>query len=197
MLSTTSTHFTDTQTLAGLLLQRAQLCAQLAPGIEHETFGTRSLEFTLFTLALVAAVVRRMLKTRVTLGNVFRVLLNLTRILLDLINICSVQGLLLLLNFHAVNINILSLVHQLQLLLTLTFVPLPYLFGSCHDMYVHIQFNFGTFEDCIVLFNSQDRSFLFQSLYQVIPLLLWQFSKSAWAPFHHKLAQHDSLGIYI
>ena len=33
-------------------------------------------EFTLYTLALVAAVVRGMLKTRVTLGNISRVLLN-------------------------------------------------------------------------------------------------------------------------
>ena len=79
IFSTTSTRFTDTQTLAGLLLQRAHLCAQLAAGIEHGIFGTRSLEFTLSTLALVAAVVRRMLKTRVTLGNISRVLLNLTK----------------------------------------------------------------------------------------------------------------------
>ena len=62
-------------------------------GIEHGTFVTRSLEFTLSTLALIAAVVRKMLKTRVTLGNT--------------------------------------------------------------------------------------------------SLLLWQFSKSIWAPFHHKLAQHN------
>ena len=51
----------------------------LAAGIERRTFGTCSLEFTLSTLALVAAVVRRMLKTRVTLGNISRVLLNLTK----------------------------------------------------------------------------------------------------------------------
>ena len=37
------------------------------------------LEFTLSTLVLVAAVVRRMLITRVTLGNTSRVLLNLTK----------------------------------------------------------------------------------------------------------------------
>ena len=41
-------------------------------------FGKRSLEFILSTLALVDAVVWRMLKTRVTLGNISRVLLNLT-----------------------------------------------------------------------------------------------------------------------
>ena len=37
------------------------------------------LEFTLSTLALVAAVVRKILKTRVTLGNISRALLNQTR----------------------------------------------------------------------------------------------------------------------
>ena len=62
ILSTTSTHFTDIQTLARLLLERVHLCTQLAAGIEHGTFGTRSLEFTLSTFALVAAVVRRMVK---------------------------------------------------------------------------------------------------------------------------------------
>ena len=80
ILSITSTCFTDTQTLAALLVQTINLCAQLAPGIEDGTFGTRFLEFTLFTLALVAAVVavvRRVLKTRVTLGNISHVLLNL------------------------------------------------------------------------------------------------------------------------
>ena len=77
--STTSTRFTDTKTLSGLLLQTAHLCAWLAAGIEHGTFGTRSLEFTLFTLALLAAVVRKILKTRVTLGNISRTLLNKTK----------------------------------------------------------------------------------------------------------------------
>ena len=67
ILSTISTHF----------------CAQLAAGIEHEIFSTRSLEFTLSTLALVAAVVRRILKTRVALGNISRVLLNLTKRLIS------------------------------------------------------------------------------------------------------------------
>ena len=51
----------------------------MAVGIEHETCGTRFLEFTLSTLALVAAAVRKMLKTRVILGNISRVLLNLTK----------------------------------------------------------------------------------------------------------------------
>ena len=39
----------------------------------------RSLEFTLSILAVVADVVTRMLKTQVTLGNISRVLLNLTK----------------------------------------------------------------------------------------------------------------------
>ena len=76
-----------------------------------------------------AAVVRRTLKTRVTLGNISRILLNLTPILSSLINICNVQRLLLPLNFYSVNIHIFTLVHQLRMLLTLTFIPLPYLFG--------------------------------------------------------------------
>ena len=82
ILSTTSTRSTGIQTLAGLLLQRAHISAQLAPGIKHGTFGTRSLEFTLSTFALVAAVVRRMLKTLVKLGNNFLALLNLVKILI-------------------------------------------------------------------------------------------------------------------
>ena len=40
---------------------------------------TRSLEFTFSILALVAAIVRKMDKTRVTLGNISRALLNLTK----------------------------------------------------------------------------------------------------------------------
>ena len=76
-----------------------QFSAELAARIEHGTFGTRSLEFTLSTLALVAAVVRRMLKTRVTLGNISRVI-N--------INICNVQRLLPPPNVPAVKIHIYS-----------------------------------------------------------------------------------------
>ena len=65
-----------------------------------------------------------MFKTWVTLGNISRVLLNLT----ESLNICNVQRLLLLINVYAVNDHISYLVLQLRLLLTLTFVPLPYLF---------------------------------------------------------------------
>ena len=53
------------------------------------------------------------------------------------------------------------------------------------------EFIYGTFEDCIGLFNSHFHSFLCQNLFQVILLLVWQFSKSVWATFHHKLAQHN------
>ena len=116
ILSITFTRLTSIQTLARLLLQRAHISAQLAPGIEQGTFGTRSLEFTLSTIALVAVAVRRMRK----------------------IHICNVQRILLPPNVVAVNIHIFSLVHQLRLLFTLTFAPLPYLFGLCHDMYIQL-----------------------------------------------------------
>ena len=65
-----------------------------------------------------------MLKTWATPENNSRVLLNLTK----KNNICNVKRLLLPLNVNAVNSRILALVHQLWLLLTLTFVRLPYLF---------------------------------------------------------------------
>ena len=108
ILSTTSARFTDTQALAGLLLQRAHLCTQLAAGIEFGIFGTRSLEFTLSALAL--AFVRRMLKTQVTLENISRVILNLTKRL----------TFAMFKDFFSHNSYIFSLVHQLRLLLTLT-----------------------------------------------------------------------------
>ena len=57
----------------------------MAAGIELKAFGTRSLEFTLSTLKLVAAVVRRMIKTRVPLRNISRVLLNLIKRLMFVI----------------------------------------------------------------------------------------------------------------
>ena len=65
-----------------------------------------------------------MFKTRVTLANISRLLLNLT----ESLNICNVQRILLLINVYAENDRIFYLVRQLRLLLTLTFVPLPYLF---------------------------------------------------------------------
>ena len=51
----------------------------IAGRIEHGTYVTRSLEFTFSTPALVAAVVRKMLKAQVKLGNIFRVLISLTK----------------------------------------------------------------------------------------------------------------------
>ena len=75
--------------MAALLLQRAHLCAKLAAELEPGTFGflvqvanhyaTHSIKVALYTLALVAVVVRRMLKTRVTRGNISHVLLNLIK----------------------------------------------------------------------------------------------------------------------
>ena len=79
-----------------------------------------------------------------------------------------------------------SLVQQLRLILALTFVPL-----SLED------FICGKLEDCIDLFNFHYRFFLFQNLYYVIPLLLWQFSKSVWAPFLDKLTQYIFLEVHI
>ena len=84
--------------------------------MKHETFGTRSLEFILSTLALVAAVFRKMLKTWVTLGNISLVLSNLTKIYIYIYNICNVQRPLPLVNVHAVNIHIFSLVPQLRII---------------------------------------------------------------------------------
>ena len=42
LLTTTSTRFTDTQTLTGRLLQRAHLCTQPAAGLEAGTSGFRA-----------------------------------------------------------------------------------------------------------------------------------------------------------
>ena len=85
-------------------MQRSHLCKQLTARNEHETFGSRSLEFIISTLALVTAVVRKMPKTLVTLGNMSRVLLNVTKRLIF-------ARLLLPLNVHAVNDHIFCLVH--------------------------------------------------------------------------------------
>ena len=71
------------------MLETAHLCAKLVAELEPGTFGflmqvanhyaTRPVEFDLCTLAPIVAVVNRMLKTRVTLGNISRVLLNLIK----------------------------------------------------------------------------------------------------------------------
>ena len=76
----------------------------------------RPLKFALPTLALIADVVRSMLKTRVTLGNICFVLLNLIkRFIFVMFKLLHPP------NVHTVNIHIFSLVHQLRLLLALTF----------------------------------------------------------------------------
>ena len=72
-----------------------------------------------FYTCTVAAVVRAMLKTRVTLENIPRALLNLFKRLI-----------------FAMFKDSYSL--PMPLLLTLTFVLLPYLFGLCHDTYIQL-----------------------------------------------------------
>ena len=107
------------------MLQRAHLCAELAAGLEPGTFGTRSVEFALSSLALAAAYVRRMLKTRGALGNVFCVLLNLIkRLIFIMFKDSSSRPMLMHVNY----IHFFSIVHQLRLLHVLTFVPFPFLF---------------------------------------------------------------------
>ena len=129
ILSTTSTRFTDTQALAGLLLQRAHSAYSWQPDSKRQGFLTQvanhearcSLEFALSILSLVAAVVRKMLKTRVTLRNISFVLLNLIKRLLFVIFKDSPPSQ--------------CLCSPMKLLLAFTFAPLSYLFGQCHDMY--------------------------------------------------------------
>ena len=63
-------------------------------------FGTGTLEFTLSTLALVAVVVRRMLQARVTLGNISRVLINVTkRLIFVMFKDCSSLSMFMQLTF--------------------------------------------------------------------------------------------------
>ena len=88
-----------------------------------------------------------MLNTRVKLGNVSHVFLNL------------------------INIHLSSLVHQLQLLLVLTFAALPYLFDQCLDMYFNREeFIYGTFEDCIGLCNTTIASLTSKHLLSNVPV---------------------------
>ena len=102
-------------------------------GSYNQTSGICSLEFTV----LVAAVVRGMLKTWITLRDIFCVLLNLACILLNLINISNVQRLLLPLNFHTEHSYFLFS-SPIMAVFMANFVPLPYLFGECHDMYIQL-----------------------------------------------------------
>ena len=108
-------------------------------------------------------------------------------------NICNVQRLPLPLNVYPVNNHIFSLqstnygCFSPQLL----FLCLICLVSVMICIFNSEEFIYGIFEDYIGLLNSPYRFFLCQNLYQVIPLFLWQFSKSVWALFHHKLAQHN------
>ena len=75
----------------------------------------RPLKFALSTLALIADVIRSMLKTRLTLGNICLVLLNLVkRFIFVMFKLLHPH------NIYTVNIDIFSLVRQLPLL-ALTF----------------------------------------------------------------------------
>ena len=101
-----------------------------------------SLGFTHSIYALVAAVVRRMLIARVTLGNIYCVLSNLTKRLI----FATFKDSFFPPNVHAVNSHI-----------CLVSVMI-YIFSS-------VEFIYGTFEDCISLFNSHNHScFISESL---------------------------------
>ena len=81
---------------------------------------------------MLIAAFRRMLKTQVTQGNISPFLLKLIkRLIFAMFKDSSPYT-----NVHAININI--LVHEVRLLLALTFVLFPYLLGSCRDMYFRL-----------------------------------------------------------
>ena len=62
---------------------------------------------------------------RVTLGNISHILLNLTKTLIFAMFKDSSPPL----NVHVVNSHVSSSIHQLRMLLALTFFPFPYLSG--------------------------------------------------------------------
>ena len=68
----------------------------------------------------------------VTLGNISRVLSNLTKRLIFAVFKDSSSFPIF------TQLTVMFSLHQLRLLLALTFVPLPYLFGQCHDMYIQL-----------------------------------------------------------
>ena len=64
-------------------------------------------------------------------------------------------------------------------------------------MYIQFkEFIYGTFKDCISLFNSYYCSFYFIISIKVILLLLGKFSKSVCKPLHDKLEEHNFLGVF-
>ena len=74
------------------------------------------------------------------------------------------------LSTFTLNIHIFSLVHQLWLFLWQILFPcLISLVSVMICIFNWEEFIYGMFEDCISLFNSHYRSFLFQNFYQVIP----------------------------
>ena len=82
------------------------------------------LKITLSTVALVAAV----------LGECSKLGYCWEKFVISYILQCSNTHPLT--NVNTVNIHI--LVYEVRLILVLTFVPLPYLFGQCHDMYFQL-----------------------------------------------------------
>ena len=109
----------------------------------------------------------------VKLGNIYRVLLNLFKRLIFLtFKDSSFLPMFPQLTF----IFSLYLVHQLQLLLTLTFFPLPYLFGLCHDINIQLEtigksLFTGRLRIALIFLIVAIAPF-FQNLYWGLPLLL-------------------------
>ena len=129
-----------------------------------------------------------MLKTRITLGNIsrfLRFLINLIKwLMFELFKDSSTFT-----NVQAGNIRI--LVHEVRLLLALTFVPLPYMQGWCHDIYFQLwRVYLCDVWGLILVFAFFTIAPLISESLPGKTLLLWQFSKNVWAPFYHKLAQY-------
>ena len=128
-------------------------------GSRTRTGNLWTLEFALFTLALVADVVRRMLKTWVALGNFSRVLLNLIKRLIYV-------------KFK--DFSSLPMFTQLAFIFSLYFTNYgwftPYLLFPCLICLVSVmmcifnweEFIYGTFVDCIGLWNSNCCSLYFR-----------------------------------
>ena len=103
------------------------------------------------------------------MGNISRVLLNLFKRLIFVMFKDSSS-------LPAVNIHIFSLGHQLRLLLALTFVPLPCLFGFCHDMYIHLgRVYLRDFALVFLILNIAP--FILESLLSNIPVTIAIFQK--------------------
>ena len=102
-----------------------------------------------------------MLKTRVTLGNISLVLLNLIkRFILVMFKLFPPM--------FTVNIHIFSLVHQLQMFRALTFVPLPYpccWFLIC--IFNEEEFIYGKFDDYVFDYDYVENSHYCSSYFRI------------------------------